>query len=321
MGIRIVAAIGQANKLTSPVVSKAASTIVPKTLSKTAQDANVLHVLELLPDPYPQYPILITRIIEFHEARKIDALYRVSEMPATGSDSEGHPLNYERLAWNICAKGENSLNLQEEAFVQFVNTLYFFCYENNHYGEKFSLTYKTRRASGSVVINPNKRVAPITALDDSLVDQVLEWALQKRDFQAIRAILNFEGYGVPLTEPNDLVIPAAWDAKRQDKEEVIIKVTPEEYEMWQEIQESPPEEITDPAPFRNTPEYKDFVETMAQNIPLRLEQAIRQRDILALRMRLRLYGRHNIASSDPDNALSGSGKTQKPSGRLPTFDL
>mgnify|MGYP001301030056 CR=1 FL=1 len=289
---------------------------------KLPQHTSVMHVLQLLPEPYPEYPTLITRVISVSEACKIDERYGVSGLPSTGKDITGHFLNYKRLARRIYQDGEDSLAPHEEAFVQFVNTIYFFCYENDFYGEKLSLTYKTRHARGAVVCNPNREVALITALDDNLVDQALEMALQKRDFQAIRAILNFEGYGIPIKEPNDLVIPAAWGVKKTRESEVVeIEITPEEYEVWQEIQKSPPEEITEPAPFRNTPEFKSFAEAMSKSIPLHLEHAIRQRDIPTLRMWLRLYGRHNIAAPDPGTALVGSSETQEPPGTPPPPDL
>ena len=289
---------------------------------KATQDPIGLHVLQRLPDPYPQYPILITRTINFLEAYRIKKLYRLADLPPAGIDSKGLPLTYEKLAFKVYKQGGNSLTSEEEAFVHFVNSIYFFCYEKHHYGEMFSLTYKMRRARGSVVCNPYKKVTPITALDDSLIDEILEMALQNRDFQAIRAILNFEGYGIAIKEPNDLVIPAAWVAKKSDKEEGIeIEVTTEEYEMWQEIQKAPPEEITEPSPFVETSEYKAFVERMAQNIPLHLEHAIRNRDIPTLRAWLRFYGKLNIASPQTHSAISEIDRTKNSTGAQPSLDI
>lgn len=305
--------------MTTPLLLNTGQT--GKTMQQDSDNGVILHVLKLLPDPYPPYPILITRVIEVHEARKIDKLYGVSNLPPKGI---GYSSDYKTLALRIYHNGEDSLNQEEEAFVQFVNTIYFFCYEKDLDGEMFSLTCKTRRARGTVVCNPNKKVLPISALDDSLVDQALEWALEKRDFQAIRAILNFEGYGVPIKEPNGLVIPETWGIDKSDanEEEVIeIEMTAEEYQLWQEMEDTPPEPITEPSSFVDTPEFKAFAERMAQNVPLQLEHAIRQRDIPTLRMWLRLYGRHNIAAPEPGSALLGARRTQEAEDTPPTLDF
>ena len=260
---------------------------------RTAPNPFEMHASAPLPDPYPQYPQLVTRVLFSDEIRKLD----------TGE-----------LGTFLLLYGDINGD--------FRGTLIPICYEYARSGEKLNLTWENRRARGTVVCNPNDDVTLITTLEDKLVDKFLERALQQRDFKAIRTILNFEGYGVPITEPNDLVIPEAWNAEDSDEEEVIeIEMTPEEYDMWQEMKDSPPEEITEPSSFLETPEFKAFVETMAQNIPLQLEHAIRQRDIPTLRMWLRLYGRHNIAAPDPDSALLGMGGTQKPPETPPTYNL
>lgn len=188
--------------------------------------------------------------------------------------------------------------------------------------EKLRLTQRSWTDKEPTVCRSFGKVTPITTLEDNIVDQLLERSLQQGNFQAIRAILNFEGYGVPLVEPNDLVIPETWNADRSGKKEVIeIEMTAEDRQLWQEMKNAPPEEITEPEPFRDTAEYKAFVERMARNIPLHLEEAIRNRNIPALRMWLRLYGKHDIAAPEAGSTLLGSRRTQDASGTPPSCDL
>lgn len=296
-----------------------------RTLSsgKTDQNVIVLHTTQLLPDPYPQYPELVTRIFILDDDRKIDKSCVASRFSHADKDFAGPRPNYPRLAMRISVEGEDSLVRREEAFVPFLNMLHLLFYKKDSRGDTLNLTCNMRHARGSIVRNPNSRVKPITALDASLVDQVLERALQQRDFQAIRAILNYEGYGVPIKEPNDLVIPETWDADKSDadEEEVTeIEMTSEEYQLWQEMEDAPPEPITEPSSFVDTPEFKEFAEKMARKIPLHLEHAIRQRDIPTLRMWLRLYGRHNIATPEPGTALLRARRKQGSAGAPPTLD-
>jgi hypothetical protein len=87
------------------------------------------------------------------------------------------------------------------------------------------------------------------------------------------------------------------------------------------MKDAPPEKTTEPEPFVDTPEYKAFVERMARNIPLQLEEAIRNRDISTLRMWLRLYGKHNIAPPYPRSALLRSRRTLGPWDMSPSLDI
>lgn len=153
------------------------------------------------------------------------------------------------------------------------------------------LNLEIRRAEQGLGFDPSKGVVPIRALDKSRTDFILENALQRSDFRAIRAVLNYEGYGIPVKEPNNLIIPAEWDNEESNVfDDLEIQITPEEYEMWKAPLE----------PFETEPSdeesalQKAFAETMAESLPFRLERLIRQRDVVTLRMMLRLYG-HDIS--------------------------
>lgn len=82
---------------------------------------------------------------------------------------------------------------------------------------------------GGVVRSSEKNVMLLESLDRGQVDEILEIALQRSDIETIRAVLNYEGYGIPVNEPNDLVIPLKWD-KDRDFSELEFKITPEELE-------------------------------------------------------------------------------------------
>ena len=167
-------------------------------------------------------------------------------------------------------------------------------------GANVTLKWTTRHARGNVVRNLLEEAVP-PLLDETQVDQILESAIQRSDFKAIRAILNYEGYGIPLEEPNSLVLPAEMDNESFiDPKDIQIHITPEAYELWKA-----PLEMCEPEPsVESSAFHKTFVEVMANNVPLRLERLIRRKDVNGLRMWLRLYG-HAISSGhsgDQDNS-------------------
>ncbi len=165
-----------------------------------------------------------------------------------------------------------------------------------HYlGAVENLTFDVRQARGTLVCHPGMKVRPIPKLNKNQVDQVLERALLRGDFNAVRAFLNHEAYEIPIHEPNDIVIPVELDSdESDDSDDIEIQITPEEYEMW-----NAPLEPCEPEPaVEESALYKAFTKSYAQNIPFHLEHAIRQRDIATLRMLLRLYG-HDISSHQP----------------------
>lgn len=139
-----------------------------------------------------------------------------------------------------------------------------------------------------------KRISAQT-YSKAMVDYVLEFALRRRDFAAVRAALRLDGYSIPSKEPNDLCLPPQWNVEVSDESDnVEIQITPEEYEIWKSQPEIPePEPIVEESATQ-----KVFAEAIANNIPLHLERLIRRRDVATLRTMLRLYG-HNISSVDP----------------------
>mgnify|MGYP001571661119 CR=1 FL=1 len=177
-----------------------------------------------------------------------------------------------------------------------MNDAFYEIYLRCHFGNKISLKEKVRRLRGAVVRNLSERASPTPTVDEIQVDDILENSLQMRDFRAIRFILNHEGYGVPLYEPNDLVIPAElYNERSHESEKLEIEVTPEEYEILM----APPE--TCPPPEPSTEELaiqQAFAGAMTESIPLRLERLIRRRDVETLRIMLRLYG-HRLLPDDP----------------------
>lgn len=287
---------------------------------KGARNRYEIHATEFFPEPYPKYPVLVSRTIHLHEAQAIEELYRVSDIPPIGLDSTGLPLNYRMLSWKIAteSEGEESLDPREEAYMQFANVLYFFCYDKHRLGEALNLTWRIRHARGALVRSTEKNVMAAKTLDHGQVDEILESALQRNDFEAIRAVLNYEGYGIPVNEPNDLVIPAEWDNDECNVfHDLEIQITPEEYEMWKAPLEACEVESAAEEPAIQ----KAFAEAIAENIPLRLERLIRQRDIVMLRMMLRLYG-HAISpnqlgyqedlSDEPPSKDNPHGTTPEP---------
>lgn len=156
---------------------------------------------------------------------------------------------------------------------------------------------------------------PIPALDRNLVDQMLESALQRRDFAAIRVALNYEGYEIPVNEPNNFLSSMEQDRKAFPRgKDIRIQMTPEEYEMWKA-----PLEACQPEPAFKEPLHSKFMEVMAQNIPYRLERLIRRRDVEGLRMWLRLYG-HDISPTQPGNeGLSHGSETPNGPSNAPEF--
>lgn len=274
---------------------------------KAAHNPYEIHVNESFPDPYPRYPGLITRIIHPPEAHIIDLKYGVSRIPATGLDSKGYPLDYDTLAERTSKFGLKCLNSHEEAFVQFVNVLYLFCFDKYLRGEDVEFTWKVRRVRGSLVRNTKDNPFRPQILDQGQVDEILESALQRSDFEAIRAILNYEGYGISVNEPNDLVIPEEWDKKSELFHNIEIQISPEEYETW-----NAPLEACDIEPTEEELGIqRAFAKAIAENIPPRLERLIRLRDVGTLRMMLRLYG-HDILPNQPgdDEDLSDDPPSQ-----------
>lgn len=188
-------------------------------------------------------------------------------------------------------------------------TCVFFTYRKFHFRDALPLIHETRCGRGALVRNPFKEVWPINTYDKNDLDCILENALQRKDFRAIRVILSHEGYGTPLNEPNDLVIPAEWDNERsRDSEKIKIEVTPEEYDILMgPLDTGPPPEPT----LEELAIHKTFAEAMAESIPLRLERLIRRRDAEALRMMLRLYG-HRLLPDEPSPAEHIPGNLPKP---------
>ncbi len=282
-----------------------------------------IHALESLPKPYPSYPTLITRTIYLNEAQAIEKLYGVSKLPPTRSPTKDSYLAYDLLTDKIAREGENSLDAGERAFLQFANVLYCFCYDKHRRGgleADLKLIWKIRRTRGALLRHEHELENVMTrdTLDRGQVDLVLEDALQRNDYAAIRAILNYEGYEVPVDEPNDLVVPAELDDNEFDiSDDLKIHITPEEYKMWKAplMKEDLPnkqsywqEQLANSemsmyflTRLRTSMEgsveksvmHEAIAEAMAGNISLRLERLIRQRDIAMLRMTLRLYG-HDI---------------------------
>jgi len=259
--------------------------MITRTSKPASNQPYKIHASESFPKEYPRYPVLVTRFLHQHEADAIERMYQVSQIPPIFIYARGYFLDYQDLAQHISKSEDYFLNPEEEAFVQFVNVLYLFCYEKNHRGDKLKLTWKDRRAMGGVVRSSEKNVMLLESLDRGQVDEILEIALQRSDIETIRAVLNYEGYGIPVNEPNDLVIPLKWD-KDRDFSELEFKITPEEWEAPLEACKAEPS-------LEESALQKAFAETMAENIPLRLERLLRQRDMGMLRMMLRLYG-HNI---------------------------
>lgn len=232
------------------------------------------HARQEIPVPYPTYPALIIRSIDPEEFIKIDAQFGVSKV-------------LPRKKFNV--------------FARLVNVLCCFCYDKAIHNEMLELTVNIRHARGGLIRNPKTKAMPVPTLDTNIVDQILENALQRRDFHAIRVALNYEGYDIPVDEPNNLLSPSeAANKEVLRAKDIEIQITPEEYEMW----EAPLEEC-EPEPVVNESLHNAFVEVMAQNIPYRLERLIRRRDVKGLRMWLRLYG-HDILPNqrgDQDHLL------------------
>ncbi|GJL49742.1 MAG: hypothetical protein NPIRA01_09690 [Nitrospirales bacterium] len=269
----------------------------PSKKRTSSKNNNEIHVQEDLPDPYPDYPILISRTIMIEEARVIDSKYHVSDLPATGFDSEGNPLNYNTLAFRVFEDGEDCLDPNEDAFLQFGNILYYFCYEQDTLGKDPNLTWRIRYPRGINVRNEVEKVEPMKALDKKKIDEILERALRQHDFESIRAILNYEGYGIPVSEPNDMEIPEP--PNDMDIEDVEIEMSEEEYNEWKAPMKDfsfEPEAVSQGR--------QEFTKAMAKNVPVHLERAIRQRDLDTLRMLLKLYGHYLSSNQPPDRDRS-----------------
>lgn len=162
----------------------------------------------------------------------------------------------------------------------------------------FSLTYPADRLydehdnepSFGIVIEMDSTIARQMNLDSS--DQFLELALQDNDFTTIRAILNRKGYDIPLTEPNDLVLPPERNTKIA--ESTGIQTYLAGYGVW----ETPPQTAeSEPLEERLTIQ-ESFATELAENFHFRLERLIRRKDAVMLRMWLRLFG-HDILPNQP----------------------
>lgn len=278
-----------------------------KTSQTETEHPTQIHALEFFPKPYPKYPKLITRTIHLHEAEKLDVFYKVSEV-LRGENPSGDTA----LAKSVITHINDWYPEDVLAREHFFNVLFCFCYMKHRLGESLSLTWKQRRGRGTLIRNL-ERSRVLTELDKTQVDEILEAALQRYDFRAIRTLLAYEGYPIPVKEPNDFLRFTEWDSKTfDDAEDIEIQITPEEYELWKA-----PLEMCEPEPaVDESAEYKAFAKSFAFNVPYKLEHAIRQRDIDILRMLLRLYG-HEISpiqSGNQDDLLapeSAKGSTDK----------
>lgn len=266
-----------------------------------------IHALESFPTPYPKYPTLITRTIHLHEAEKLDLFYKAPEV-LRGENTSGNTT----LARAVITHMNDKYPEHQLAREHFFNVLFCFCYMKHRLGESLSLTWKQRHGRGTLIRNL-KRSYVLTELDKNQVDEILEAALQRYDFRAIRTLLAYEGYPIPVQEPNDFIRFTEWDSKEfDDSEDLEIQITPEEYELWKApLEKCEPEPAVDESAL-----YKAFAKSVALNVPYQLEHAIRQRDIGMLRTLLKLYG-HEISpiqSGNQDDLLApelAKGSTDK----------
>ncbi|MGB4106167.1 MAG: hypothetical protein WBK55_00025 [Alphaproteobacteria bacterium] len=201
-------------------------------------------------------------------------------------------------ALNEVYKRLESLPTGLEAMVDY--TIFYCGYTVLYCGADELSKLEVLRAKQGLVFDTSKSFIPSQAMDKSRADFILETALSRSDFRAIRAILYYEGYGIPVKEPNDLVLPAEWDNEdSDDSARMEIQITPEEYEIWK----SQPD-IPEPSPtVEKSATQKALAESIAKTIPLHLERLIRRRDVVTLRTMLRLYG-HNISSGEPPSKVN-----------------
>ncbi len=129
------------------------------------------------------------------------------------------------------------------------------------------------------------------------IDEVLENALQRRDFALIRTVLQHEGYELPAYEPDDTFSPEGWgdDEGPDDSRPIEIAVTPDEHHWLTCI--GPLEPCEEPSP-EAAAMLEAFTEEWEKNMPRSLERHIRREDIDGLRMMLLLCG-YRISSHDP----------------------
>ena len=204
---------------------------------------------------------------------------KVSEaLPRSGSRS--YVLD---IAWMVFSRFE--------FLARFFKVLYSLAYAKHCLGNNIRVRWGYVRRARGHVFQASKNHKLIRGLPEFEVDAIMEGALQRGDFKVIRVLLNYEGYGISIDEPNSQPTAREFGHKEsEDFPDVEIQITPEEYELWKAPLESHDLDST----LKCSPIQKAFGKVMSDNISLQLEQLIQRREVETLRMLLRIYG-HSIS--------------------------
>lgn len=155
--------------------------------------------------------------------------------------------------------------------------------------------------------HPINSIMPNKTRRNGQFDEVLEKALQRRDFALVRVILESEKLGVSnetaVDVTDELAFCKQWAHEdfedRNSFKDVEIKVTPEEYEFLtaDEIGPKQPMTFEEPSP-KGAAILEAIGRQMMKNMPRRLERLMQEQDIQMLRTLLLICG-FRILTRDP----------------------